>query len=82
MLSKNNTPSAKAFAEQRYRKADSLTECRQSEKHIEPDKGGYCQVTEKNGLIFLEGAQFAACPLHSAVKKYPSYRISEQHTDR
>lgn len=47
MLSKNNTPSAKAFAEQRYRKADSLTECRQSEKHIEPDKGGYCQVTEK-----------------------------------
>lgn len=47
MLSKNNTPSAEAFAEQRYRKADSLTECRQSEKHIEPDKGGYCQVTEK-----------------------------------
>ena len=47
MLSKNNTPSAKAFAEQRYRKADSLTECRQSEKHIEPDKGGYWQVVEK-----------------------------------
>ena len=52
MLSKNNTPSAKAFAEQRYRKADSLTECRQSEKHIEPDKGGYCQVTEKTDWFF------------------------------
>ena len=23
----------------------------------------------KNGLIFLEGAQFTACPLHPAVKK-------------
>ena len=36
----------------------------------------------KNGLIFLEGAQFAACPFHAVFKKYPSYyRISEQHTD-
>ena len=33
-------------------------------------------------MIFLEGAQFAACPFHAVFKKYPSYyRISEQHTD-
>ena len=46
MLSKNNTPSAKAFAEQRYRKADSLTECRLREQNLEPDKRGYSQVPE------------------------------------
>ncbi len=51
-------------------------------KHIGPDKGGYWQVVEKNRLIFLEGAQFAACPLHSTFKKYPSCRISGQHMDR
>ena len=32
MLSKDNTPSATAFAEQRCRKADSRTESRQSDK--------------------------------------------------
>ncbi len=38
-------------------------------RQIGLDKGGYWQVAQKNGLIFLEGAQFAACPLHPAVKK-------------
>ena len=39
----------------------------------------------KKGLIFLEGAQFAACLFSSLSKKRPpihSYRKSEQHTDR
>ncbi|WP_455613605.1 hypothetical protein [Bacteroides congonensis] len=47
MLSKDNTPSAAAFAEQRCRKADSRTEAGKVTKHIEPDKGGYWQVVEK-----------------------------------
>lgn len=75
LLSQDNTLSATALAKRigippkavekqiAGLKADGVL------RRIGPDKGGYWQVVEKNGLIFLEGAQFAACPLHSAVKK-------------
>ena len=82
MLSKDNTPSATAFAEQRCRKADSRTECRQSDKAHRTGQRRILASGRKNRLIFLEGAQFAACPLHSTFKKYPSCRISGQHMDR
>ena len=61
MLSKDNTPSAKAFAEQRCRKADSRTECRQSDKAHRTGQRRILASGRKNGLIFLEGAQFAVC---------------------
>ena len=47
MLSKDNTPSAKVFAEQRCRKADSGPNADKVTKHIELDKGEYWQVVEK-----------------------------------
>lgn len=32
-------------------------------------------------MIFLEGAQFAVCPLHSVPKKHPSHKKEQQHID-
>ena len=61
MLSKDNTPSAKVFAEQRCRKADSRTECWQSDKAHRTGQRRILASGRKNGLIFLEGAQFAVC---------------------
>ena len=61
MLSKDNTPSAKAFAEQRCRKADSRTECRQSDKAHRTGQRRILASGRKKGLFFLEGAQFAVC---------------------
>lgn len=80
MLSKDNTPSATAFAEQRCRKADSRTECRQSDKAHRTGQRRILASGRKNRLIFLEGAQFAACLFLRVSKNIPPNRMSERHT--
>ncbi len=77
MLSKDNTPSAAAFAEQRCRKADSRTECRQSDKAHRTEQGRILASSRKNRLIFLEGAQFAACLFLCVSKNIPPVEFQE-----
>ena len=79
LLSQDNTLSATALARRigitpkAVEKQIARLKADGALRRIGPDKGGYWQVV---GLIFLEGAQFAACPLHAVFKKYPSYYIS------
>ena len=85
LLSQDNTLSAIALA-RRNPQSRGKTDCQvESGRDTPTNQAGQRRVLaggRKSGLIFLEGAQFAACPFHAVFKKYPSYyRISEQHTD-
>lgn len=79
MLSQDNTLSAIALA-RRNPQSRGKTDCQaESGRGTPTNRIGQRRILvggRKNGLIFLEGAQFAACPLPSAFKKYPSYKIS------
>ena len=88
LLSQDNTQSAATLAERigitakavekqiARMKADGVL------RRIGPDKGGYWQVVEKIGLIFWRERSLPPAFFASSSKKLPSYRISEQHTDR
>jgi len=69
MLSKDNTPSAVAFAEQRWRKADSLAGCRQSNEACRTGQGRIFAGTRKSRLIFSGGSAVCRLPASSGLQK-------------
>ena len=63
MLSKNNTPSATAFAEQRCRKADSRTESRQSDKAHRTGQRRILASDRKKQIDFSGGSAVDRLPI-------------------
>ena len=72
MLSKDNTPSATAFAEQRCRKADSRTESRQSDKAHRTGQRRILASDRKKQIDFSGGSAVYRLPTLLYSKKYPS----------